>query len=184
MNDWITQVISCPWNSRVKSRVYSSAVAHVSFFRHWQSGKDEGCGQLFHFSWSQKLAYSIPSNHLWFFHRCYGVERCMPAGSMFVRSFVRVAVRSCVRTSFCLVTKCAITYYEQTAWPRSANFWKRMQVDNLPSPINFHPNPQRPWPSISRSKIRIEYIGRCIQWNQREMRFSQSYQTRHSASAR
>ena len=37
-----------------------------------------------------------------------------------------------------------------------------MHVDKKPLLSNFHQNLQRPWPSISRSKIRIEYIGRCI----------------------
>ena len=37
-----------------------------------------------------------------------------------------------------------------------------MHVDKLTSPANFHSNPQRPWPSISRSKIHIENIGKYI----------------------
>ena len=34
------EFVSCPWNLRVKPRVYSLAVAHVLFVRRWQSGKD------------------------------------------------------------------------------------------------------------------------------------------------
>ena len=47
-------------------------------------------------------------------------------------------------------------------WPRSAHFCTHMLVDKLRSPANFHSNPQCPWPSFSRAKIRIEYIVKCI----------------------
>ena len=81
-------------------------------------------------------------------HRSYGLW--MALSYEVVCSFVRASA-----------TKCTIMYNEQTAGSRSANFCILRQVDNVPSPNNFHPNPLRPWRSISRSKIRIEYIGKC-----------------------
>ena len=53
---------------------------------------------------------------------------------MFVRSFFRSSVRA-------PVTKSTMIHYEQTVEPRSANFRIQMHVANVPSPANFHPNP-------------------------------------------
>ena len=53
-----------------------------------------------------------------------------------VCSFVRSLVRS--------VRKCTIMYYEQTAGPNNANFYKHMHFDKEPLSNNFHPNPQCP----------------------------------------
>ena len=52
--------------------------------------------------------------HFYLLHRSYGVDRCMPAGSIFVRS--------CVRSSVSSVTKCTIMYNEQTVEPKSVIF--------------------------------------------------------------
>ena len=68
-------------------------------------------------------------------------------------------VHAIVRATF---TKCTIMYCKQMAGPRSANSCTHIHVGNIPSPANFHPNPQRTWPSISLSKIWIEIIGKCI----------------------
>ena len=51
----------------------------------------------------------------------------------------RVDVRTYVRLS---VTKYTITYCEQTAGPRSANFCEHMHVKKVRSPADFHSNRQ------------------------------------------
>ena len=61
---------------------------------------------------------------------------------------------SSVRTSS---TKC---HREQTAGPRSTNFRARMQVNKVSSYSNFQRNHKRPSSLLSRSKIRVEYIGK------------------------
>ena len=83
-----------------------------------------------------------------FLHLPTELNRCTPAG-----------IRSCVCVHS--VMKYTIMYYEQTAGPGSTNFCTHMHVDKIPLRANFYPNPQCLWPSISRSKIRIEYIGKC-----------------------
>ena len=65
----------------------------------------------------------------------------MLAGPMFVCWFVRPCIHECVYASF---TKYKIMYCKQPAGPRNANFCIHMNVDKLPSPANFHSNPQRP----------------------------------------
>ena len=73
------------------------------------------------------------STMLRFVHRFYGVwtvESYMTWYEVvrsFVRSFVRPSVRPFVRPSVRRsVAICTIVYYEQTAWPRSANFCIRV----------------------------------------------------------
>ena len=55
--------------------------------------------------------------------------------------------------------RCTITYWEQTAWPRSVNFYTHTRWQGTFADL-FHPNRHGPWPSFSRSKIQIEFIGK------------------------
>ena len=56
-------------------------------------------------------------------------------------------------------TKCPNVYREQTAGPRSANFFAYMHADMVRAPANFfYPNRRRRCHSFSRENIRIEYI--------------------------
>ena len=85
-----------------------------------------------------------------FLHHFCEFECCMLVCSFF---------GPCVRESF---TKCTIMFCEQMVGPRSANLCMHMRADKVRSPANFHEYRCRPWPSFSRLKIRMEYIGKSI----------------------
>ena len=61
-------------------------------------------------------------------------------------------------------------YCKKMAGPRSDNFCRHLQVDKLRSLDNFFQNPRRLRPSISRSNIRREYIGKFIRDKSRKRR--------------
>ena len=76
-------------------------------------------------------------------------------------------------TAFCYKALCASIHpficmsimkchREQKTEPKSANFGKHIHAEKVSSSANFHPNHRPPWPSFSRSKIRIEYIRKFI----------------------
>ena len=76
------------------------------------------------------------------------------------RSWNGVVLAGCASVRFfrSSLTKCTIVYRNQTAELRNTDFGTSMHYVMVRMPADFHSNRQRPWPSLSRSKIRIEYI--------------------------
>ena len=77
-------------------------------------------------------------------HRSNLVELCYPN-----RQYMRLSVRPSRNVRICTVGK---------RLHLDALIFAYMQVDKKRSSANSHPKHQRSWPSLSRSKIRIEYI--------------------------
>ena len=96
-----------------------------------------------------------------------GVYTIMLAGIlvMLIMQIIRFLLIMHIICLYMSFTKCAIMYYEQKTEPRSTNFCiciRHVQQDTVVCQFSSKSSMSRSWPSFSRSKIWIEYIGKCI----------------------